>query len=127
MISNEKGSVKFGPWLSVLGCGSVGFIVGRVSYVSTCRDKLLERLPNSHLAQIIRNNGKVPQWSDSMDKSNDLPSESSQSDRSSYYSQVVKYQFAALLWLIGISRNVYKFAIAGYIIGLESFKWPNYA
>ena len=41
-------------WLKLGASLFAGYIIGKASYASTCRNKILSQIPNSHLAHAIR-------------------------------------------------------------------------
>ena len=41
-------------WLKLGASLFAGYIIGKASYASTCRNKILSQIPNSHLARVIR-------------------------------------------------------------------------
>ncbi|CAF1137329.1 unnamed protein product [Adineta steineri] len=43
-----------GKWFKIAGVLIAGYIIGKISYTSTCRKKILTQIPNSSLAQLIR-------------------------------------------------------------------------
>jgi len=49
-----KGHGKYGRAVTISGAGVAGFILGKMSYIPTMKQQILERLPNSSLARQIR-------------------------------------------------------------------------
>lgn len=47
---------RFGALFKNLGAVFVAYIIGKVSYQRACQQKILEKIPNSNLAQAIRTN-----------------------------------------------------------------------
>ena len=56
-----KGSPKYGAVPKVLMAVGLGYILGKFSYKSNCEEKIMA-LPNSELAQIIRQRKGRPLW-----------------------------------------------------------------
>ena len=47
-------SQKFGPWPKTILGATVGYIVGKASYITVCREKFLREAPDSELSRTIR-------------------------------------------------------------------------
>lgn len=48
----QKANVRFGPWPKVIGASALGYIIGKLSYMDECEERIMA-LPNSRLAQML--------------------------------------------------------------------------
>jgi hypothetical protein len=45
---------RFGATPKMIGAAAVGYFMGKVSYMDTCREKFLMQIPNSNISMAIR-------------------------------------------------------------------------
>lgn len=51
---------RFGSLPKVFAAGTLGYVLGKASYTSVCRHKILERAPHSNLARALRAASGIP-------------------------------------------------------------------
>ncbi len=54
-------SEKYGPWPKTILAATIAYFVGKGSYMNTCREKFLQKLPHSPISQSIRREKGLPE------------------------------------------------------------------
>ncbi|GFR89889.1 OCIA domain-containing protein 1-like Protein [Elysia marginata] len=52
---------RYGAFPKMIITGGVGYFIGKIMYLPKCQQKILEKLPNSNLANAIRKSKGIPQ------------------------------------------------------------------